>query len=91
MNQLQRDIDAGHTLLTLTMENSRRGLLVTAYVNSISIRSSAIRFARVADNFIDATVCACGFPDDSFSEAHMVRVAHEMHDFIDEILNQQKN
>lgn len=91
MKQLQTDIDAGHTLLTLTTEDSRRGLLVTAYVNNISVRSSAIRFARVADLFINATVCACGFPDDGFSEAHILRVSHEIHDFIDEATNLQNN
>lgn len=91
MKQLQTDIDTGHTLLTLTMEDSRRGLLVTAYVNSISVRSSAIQFARVTDTFIDAAVCACAFPNDGFSEAHKTRVAHEIHDFIDEVVNLEKN
>lgn len=91
MKQLQTDIDAGHTLLTLTMEDSKRGLLITAYVNNISVRSSAIRFARVADTFVRATLCTCAFPPDGFSDTHRDRVSHEIYEFIDGVLNQEQN
>lgn len=91
MKQLQTDIDTGHTLLTLTIEDSRRGLLITAYVNNISIRSSAIRFARVTDTFVKATLCACAFPCDGFSEPHRARVSDEICEFIDDVLNQEQN
>lgn len=87
----QIDIDTGHTLLTLTMEDSKRGLLITAYVNNISVRSSAIQFARVADTFVKATMCACAFPCDRFSEPDRVRVSDEICEFIDGLLNQEQN
>jgi hypothetical protein len=83
MKNKQTQIDAGHTIISLESSSSRTGPIITAYVNGMSIRSSSLRFARMANAFIECVLSACAFPEDGFSEAHEDRVADEIGVFID--------
>jgi hypothetical protein len=83
MKNRQTQIDAGHTIISLESAPSRTGPIITAYVNGMSIRSSSLRFARMANAFIECVLSACAFPEDGFSEAHEDRVADEIGVFID--------
>jgi hypothetical protein len=83
MKNRQTQIDAGHVIIALESAPSRTGPIITAYVNGMSIRSSSLKFARMANAFIECVLSACAFPEDGFSEAHEDRVADEIGVFID--------
>lgn len=75
--------DAGHTIINVCSEDGRHGLTVTAYINGLSVKSPALKLARVVRVFIDTVITACDFPNDGFSDSHMARLSDELECYID--------
>lgn len=71
-------IDTGHNILTLESYVTNRTLVVTAYVNGLSIRCNSLHLGRIADAFIDTVLTACAIDDDTDEQ----RVTVEITDFI---------
>jgi hypothetical protein len=59
MNTPQTDYDINGTLLTLDTAHGKRGPIVTAYVNGMSLRCNTLHLERIRDIFIDTVVFAC--------------------------------
>jgi hypothetical protein len=58
-------------------------LTVTAYINGLSVKSPALKLARVVRVFVDTVITACDFPNDGFSDSHMARLSDELECYID--------
>jgi len=63
MNTPQTDYDINGTLLTLDTAHGKRGPIVTAYVNGLSIRCNTLHLERIRDGFIDTVVFACNIDE----------------------------
>ena len=61
MNKDKIDIDTGHTLINLNVENGRYGTIITAFVNGMSVRSGSLHLPRIAERFVDCVITACDF------------------------------
>jgi len=76
-------LDAGHTIINVCCEEGRHGMTVTAYINGLSVKSPALKLARVVRVFIDTVIAACDFPNDGYSDGHMTRLGDELECYID--------
>jgi hypothetical protein len=86
MHQNSSQFDAGHTIVNISSEEGRYGLTVTAYINGLSVKSPALRLARVVRVFIETVIAACDFPNDGFSDSHAERLKNELEEYIDAAL-----
>ena len=90
MNPLKKlkykTIDARFTLINMTICESQDGVIITAYVNGMSVRSGSLFLPRVADVFIDTVVVACDFPDDEAYDEDIARLERDIACFIDGVV-----
>jgi hypothetical protein len=61
--RVYHDIDAGHVLVSVSVEQGRHGRIITTFVNSLSVRSSSLEVQRIMDGYVLAVVAACRFPE----------------------------
>jgi len=81
MNKNNIQIDAGNTVIDMDYAiTNRNGLVVTAYVNSLSIRTTSITLERIVQVFINSVLAAC-----QSDKANTARVSLEIRQFIDSI------
>jgi hypothetical protein len=57
------DIDTGHTIVSVSVEQGRHAKIITTFVNSLSVRSSALDLQRIRDGYIATVVAASRFPE----------------------------
>jgi hypothetical protein len=84
MSRIYTEIDAGHTLINMAVEEGRNGPIITAFVNGLSVRSSSLVLPRVVTLFTDAVLAACDFPDEegAIAEAYEAGTERAIRDFI---------
>ena len=63
MDRKYTEIDAGHTLINMAVEQGRNGIIITAFINGLSVRSNLLNLPRVVALFIECVLAACDFPD----------------------------
>lgn len=85
MKDRKLQIDVGSGILTIESSAVRDTVIVTAYINGISLRCSTLHLARIASAFVDSIVSACRISDD---EPHVTvsSIEDEIEAFIDSAL-----
>jgi hypothetical protein len=85
MKDSKLQIDVGSGILTIESSVVRDTIIVTAYINGISLRCSTLHLARIASAFVDSVVSACQVSDD---EPHVTveSIGDEIEAFIDSAL-----
>lgn len=63
MDRKYTEIDAGHTLINMAVEQGRNGIIITAFINGLSVRSNLLNLPRVVALFIECVLAACDFPE----------------------------
>lgn len=63
MDRKYTEIDAGHTLINMAVEQGRHGIIITAFINGLSVRGNLLNLPRVVALFIECVLAACDFPD----------------------------
>jgi len=61
--RVYHDIDAGHILVSVSVEQGKHGKIITAFVNSLSVRSSSLDIQRIMDGYVLTVTAACRFPE----------------------------
>ena len=61
--RVYHDIDAGHTLVSVSVEQGKHGKIITTFVNNLSVRSSSLETQRIMDGYVLAVIAACRFPE----------------------------
>lgn len=61
--RVYHDIDAGHALVSVSVEQGKHGKIITTFVNSLSVRSSSLEIQRIRDGYILTVITACRFPE----------------------------
>lgn len=79
------EIDAGHTLINMAVEEGRQGPIVTAFVQGLSVRSNSLTLPRVITLFTETVLTACDFPDGPEGEANEARTDGEIRAFINRV------
>ena len=78
-------IDAGNSVIDMTYDRTNRsGIIVTAYVNGLSVRTNYIKLDRIVQSFIDSVLAACDVNPDS-DKANRARITLEIRQFIDSV------
>lgn len=81
-NRLQ--IDVGSGILTIESSVMRDAVIVTAYINGISLRCSTIHLARIATAFVASILSACQISDyEPYITVESIR--NEIETFIDNL------
>ena len=86
-NDNQIEIDTGHTIISLTATDSKKGVIVTAYVNGMSCRCSNLHLPRVVDLFIDCVITACDYPDDGLQSDNITATEDTIFDYVTKAVN----
>ena len=79
-------LDAGHTIINVCCEDGRHGLTVTAYINGLSVKSPALKLARVVRVFIDGKVQGASHSRQAHIDLHL-RIVHRLC-YLDALLGQ---
>lgn len=67
--RVYHDIDAGHTLVSVSVEQGKHGKILTTFVNSLSVRSSSLEIQRIREGYVITVIAACRFPDGADTSA----------------------
>lgn len=67
--RVYHDIDAGHTLVSVSVEQGKHGKILTTFVNSLSVRSSSLEIQRIREGYVTTVITACRFPDGTDTSA----------------------
>lgn len=67
--RVYHDIDAGHTLVSVSVEQGKHGKILTTFVNSLSVRSSSLEIQRIREGYVITVITACRFPDGADTSA----------------------
>ena len=82
MKDSKLQIDVGSGILTIESAVARGAVIVTAYINGISLRCSTLHLARIASAFVDSVVSACQISDDE-PQATVDSIQDKIEAFID--------
>lgn len=78
--RVYHDIDAGHTLVSVSVEQGKHGKIITAFVNSLSVRSSSLELQRIMDGYVHTVVAACRFPEGADTSAFTAALIQKIQD-----------
>ena len=79
-------LDAGHMIINICAEEGKHGLTFTAYINGLSVKSPALRLARMVRVFIETVIAACDYPDDELSDTHAEKLSEDLASYIDDCI-----